>query len=141
MTERTESRSMPTTTVRIELVKQLRAEAKAAHEQVGGVPGVVAAGILHLAGLCDKAANEIERQDEDRAYGDQQAALLSETAAKHPGSVNAILRELSGIADATADLWQHRDAPDDRPVMQWDDAKLTLGILRLARTLYKMEQP
>lgn len=69
-----------TTTSRLELVRQLRAEAVAAHEQLSGLPGVVAGGILHLAGLCDKAADEIERQDRDLAYGQQQAAL-SETAA------------------------------------------------------------
>lgn len=66
---------MPTTTHRIELVKQLRAEAKAAQLNLDGIPGVIAGGILHLADLCDKAADEIERRDEDRAYGEKQFAL------------------------------------------------------------------
>lgn len=49
-----------TTSPRAELIKRLRAESKAATEHLSGVPGVIAGGILHLAGLCEAAANELE---------------------------------------------------------------------------------
>jgi hypothetical protein len=50
-------------------------------------------------------------------------------------AVEPIIKELAAIADACADLHQNRNAPDSLPLMGWDNAKLTLGTVRLARAL------
>lgn len=50
-------------------------------------------------------------------------------------AVQPIINELAAIADACADLHQNRNRPDSDPIMGWDNAKLTLGTVRLARSL------
>lgn len=50
-----------------------------------------------------------------------------------PIVVKAIIDELASIADACADLDQNKRRGHNEPIMQWDDAKLTLGTIRKAR--------
>jgi hypothetical protein len=104
-----------TTSPRELLIKRLRAESEAANEHLAGVPGVVATGILHLAALCQAAANELEmwtipaappevrRMDLDKLWQNHRIAAA-------PGFLNrdcfdALMREL--------DI-EHQPAPQEQ---------------------------
>lgn len=68
------------------------------------------------------------------------AWLLERYGLKHSEYVpdagtESIINELAAIADACADLHQNRNRANGDPIMQWDNAKLTLGTVRKARWL------
>ena len=65
----------------------------------------------------------------------QQDELLAMCAVPEDVRIKAIIGELAAIADACADLHQNRNRDNGDAIMQWDNAKLTLGTVRKARWL------